>query len=321
MPRTKSPSTPLFPPRLRDLPAHCVVRGSADPHEGANNSHFAIGFEVRLPDRWSGRFLFQGGGGNDGAVANVFGNNTGGQGSPTALARGFAVAATDGGHTARHPAESFGFDPQARIDHAYNAYGKTTLIAKALIRAYYGKNPDRSYVIGCSGGGAPRHDVHAAFPRLFRWRGRMRPRHARSSGATISTAWESKLYRDIAPAGPDGGRILSQAFTNDDLTLLSKAILKTCDELDGATDGAVDNYQACKFDPKTLQCAGAKDATCLGTAAQVSALAAAFAGPHDSAGQKLSAVGPGIRAWPHRAGGDGNWARDQRPLPIRPSRC
>jgi hypothetical protein len=45
----------------QNLPAHCVVRGSADPHDGVNNTHFAIGFEVRLPDRWSGRFLFQGG--------------------------------------------------------------------------------------------------------------------------------------------------------------------------------------------------------------------------------------------------------------------
>lgn len=274
----------------QNLPAHCVVRGSANPHDGANGVHFAIGFEVRLPDRWSGRFLFQGGGGNDGAVNNVFGSNTGAPRSPPALARGFAVAATDGGHTGRS-AESFGFDQQARIDHAYNAYGKTTLIAKALMRAYYGKDPDRSYVIGCSGGGRQVMMFTQRFPDFYDGAVACAPAMRVSSGATISAAWESKLYRDIAPAGPDGGRILSQAFTNDDLTLVSRAILKSCDELDGATDGAVDNYQSCRFDPRVLQCPGAKDASCL-TAAQVSALTAGFAGPHNSAGKKL------YSAWP-----------------------
>ena len=42
-----------------------------------------------------------------------------------------------------------GFDPQARIDHAYNAYDKTAVTAKAIIDLYYGKEPDKSYFTGC----------------------------------------------------------------------------------------------------------------------------------------------------------------------------
>jgi len=284
----------------QDLPAHCIVRGYANPHDGVKNSHFAIGFEVRLPDAWSGRFLFQGGGGNDGSVSNVVGANTGARGSPPALARGFAVAATDGGHNGR-TAESFGFDQQARIDHAWNAYGKTVLIARALMTLYYGRGPDKSYVIGCSGGGRHAMMFSQRFPELFDGVVACAPAMRVASGATISAAWESKLYQAIAPIGADGAPVLSKAFSNEDLTLVSQAILKTCDGLDGAVDGEIDNHAACKFDPKVLECSGAKTAACL-THAQVTALADGFAGPHNSAGTPL------YSAWPWDAGiADAGW--------------
>jgi hypothetical protein len=51
------------------LPAHCVVRGAAAPHTGVDGKAYETRFELRLPTRWSGRFLYQGGGGNDGTVA------------------------------------------------------------------------------------------------------------------------------------------------------------------------------------------------------------------------------------------------------------
>jgi len=38
------------------LPEHCLVRGSANPHTGSDGTQFAIGFQVRLPTQWSGRF-------------------------------------------------------------------------------------------------------------------------------------------------------------------------------------------------------------------------------------------------------------------------
>ena len=110
------------------LPRHCRIRGAINPRIGVNNTPFAIGFELRLPDAWSGRFLFQGGGGNDGSIGNATGNV--GNGSSPALARGMAAVSTDGGHTGGSAAQ-FGFDPQARVDHAYNAYGKTAATARA----------------------------------------------------------------------------------------------------------------------------------------------------------------------------------------------
>jgi hypothetical protein len=48
-------------------PAHCVVRGSAAPHTGVDGKAYETRFELRPPTAWTGRFLYQGGGGNDGA--------------------------------------------------------------------------------------------------------------------------------------------------------------------------------------------------------------------------------------------------------------
>jgi hypothetical protein len=46
-----------------------VVRGSAAPRTGADGKRYETRFELRLPTAWSGRFLYQGDGGNDGVVA------------------------------------------------------------------------------------------------------------------------------------------------------------------------------------------------------------------------------------------------------------
>ena len=82
---------------------------------GADGKPYETRFELRLPTEWSGRFFYQGGGGNDGTVAPAIGRNTGSFDGP-ALARGFAVVSTDAGHQGATP--EFGLDPVARIDHA-----------------------------------------------------------------------------------------------------------------------------------------------------------------------------------------------------------
>ena len=265
------------------LPAHCRIRGAIKPRIGVNNTPFAIGFELRVPDAWSGRFFFQGGGGNDGSIGNATGNV--GNSSPPALARGMAAVLTDGGHTGGSAAQ-FGFDPQARIDHAYNAYGKTAATAKAIVDLYYGRAPLKSYFAGCSGGGRQGMMFTQRYPSAFDGVIGIAPAMRVATGAAISSAWESITYRSIAPRDPNGNPILSQAFSNADLTLVSNAILAKCDALDGVADGSVNNFQACQFDPAVLQCSGTKDASCL-SPEQVGALRKGFGGPRDSSGREL----------------------------------
>ena len=119
---------------------------------------YAIGFEMRLPDAWNGRFFYQANGGTDGSVVTASGGFGGGP-ATSPLAQGFAVISSDAGHNAaQNP--TFGIDPQARLDYGYQAVAKLTPMAKAVIQTAYGKGPDRSYFGGCSNGG--RHTLVAA---------------------------------------------------------------------------------------------------------------------------------------------------------------
>ena len=267
----------------QSLPEHCIVQGKINPRTGVNNTPFAIGFELRLPAQWSGRFFFEGGGGNDGSCSPATGATRNG-GRP-ALSRGFATAKSDGGHIGSS-ATMFGFDPQARIDHAYNAFDKTAVTAKAIIALYYGKKPDKSYFGGCSGGGRQGMMFTQRFPEYFDGVIASAPAMSVATAASISVAWEAIAYNSIAPKDAAGNPILSQAFSNADLTLAANAILQKCDGRDGLVDGMINNRAKCSFDPSVLQCTGVKEATCL-SPEQVSALKKGFGGPFNSAGKAL----------------------------------
>ena len=284
------------------LPAHCIVRGAIEPRVGADGRKYEIRFELRLPTAWSGRFMYQGGGGNDGVVRPAVGRNTGSLADAApALARGFAVVTTDAGH--QGPGPEFGLDPVARVDNAYAAHDRTAVTAKEIIRRQYGRGPDKSYFAGCSGGGRQGMMFAQRYPGHFDGIIASAPAMSVSSGATIAAAWDTIIYTGIAPADAGGRKILSKAFSNSDLNLVASGILAACDAKDGIADGMVQNVGACRFDPNALKCRGAKDDNCL-SAAQVGALAKAFAGPKTAGGQPLYAGqpwDPGISAPAWRA--------------------
>jgi feruloyl esterase len=289
------------PGALPALPAHCLVRGAIAPRTGVDGKHYETRFELRLPTTWSGRFFYQGGGGNDGTVRPAIGQNTGSF-SEGALARGFAVVSTDAGH--QGPTPEFGLDPEARIDHAYRSHERTVVAAKALIARYYGRGPDKSYFVGCSGGGRQGLMFAQRYPAFFDGIVACAPAMSVSSGATIAAAWDTATFLGVAPKDDMGRPILSRAFSPADLELVSKAVLAACDGADGVVDGMVQRVGGCRFDPAVLRCAAEKTASCL-TAAQVSALSRAFGGPKTSSGQQLYAgqpwdpgiSAPGWRGW------------------------
>ena len=272
------------------LVAHCKVNGKMAERMGQDGKPYHIGFELRLPTAWNGRFLYQGGGGNDGVVRPAVGP----QAAPGyALNRGFAVVTTDAGH--QTPTADFGFDPIARTDNAYNAHDKVAVTAKELIRRFYSRPADKSYFIGCSGGGRQAMMFTQRFPSYFDGVIAMAPAMRVSKGATIAAAWDTQALQAIAPKGADGQPVLSQALSDSDLALVREGILNRCDALDGVADGLVSNPAACKFDVSALQCKGTKDDSCLATA-QVGALQKMFTGARNSAGQPL------YFSWPWDAG-------------------
>jgi feruloyl esterase len=143
---------------------------------------------MRLPSNWNGRFLYQGGGGNDGIVRPAVGPQA--TADKPALARGFAVVTTDAGH--QGPSADFGFDPVARVDNAYNAHDKVAITAKQILQSYYAKPADKSYFIGCSGGGRQGMMFTQRFPHHFDGVIAMAPAMRVSKGATIAAMWDSK---------------------------------------------------------------------------------------------------------------------------------
>ena len=102
--------------------AHCLVKGEVNKHTGADGVEYGDRFELRLPDAWTGRLLFQGGGGLDGMINPALGAMAVGSGEKDALSRGYAVASTDGGHQGKSPMDaSFGSDPEALADYQYRS--------------------------------------------------------------------------------------------------------------------------------------------------------------------------------------------------------
>jgi hypothetical protein len=274
------------------IPAHCLVTGNMFSRTGTNGS-YAIGFQMRMPTNWNGRYYYQGNGGLDGSVSAATGQ-TGGGPVTGALYQGFAVISSDAGHTGAQTT-LFGFEPQARLDYGYQAAQKLTPMAKALIRAAYGRAPDRSYFGGCSNGG--RHTLVATSRLAEEYDGYL----AGAPGynlpkAAVAQIWGAQQWATAYTAGTtivSNGRTLpdlSTAFTSSERSLVSKRILAKCDALDQASDGIVSDTAACQrafsVADDVPTCTGARDGTCL-TSQQKQILTSVHAGAKTTAGASI----------------------------------
>ena len=281
-----------------NYPAHCRVQGSINDRTGVDGKPYAIGYEVRLPESWNGKFFFQGGGGTNGFLVPAVGsllNST----ESNALSQGYAVASTDGGHNGGQSDVSFGLDPQARSDYGYNAVGTLTPAAKQIISRRYGRGPERSYLMGCSNGGRDAMVAATRFADQFDGMVAANPGFNLPKAA-IAQQWDTQQFM---AAG--AGQLPKDAFPPSVLNAVSNRILAKCDALDGAVDGIVNNRSACQaaFNIATdvPTCTGAPDGSCA-TAAQKTALQKIFGGAKNSAGQALYASFP----WDAGVSG-GNW--------------
>ncbi|MBF9003156.1 tannase/feruloyl esterase family alpha/beta hydrolase [Vibrio nitrifigilis] len=275
------------------LPAHCRINGAINERIGADGKKYAIQFELRMPTNWHGEFLFQGGGGLDGFVANAVGSiPVHGATAAPALQRGFAVVSMDGGHEGRNA--EFAHDQQARLDYAYQAVGKVTSTAKQLIRHYYNEKITHSYFMGCSNGGREAMIAAERYPTEFNGIIAGDPGF-RLSHAAIGEVWDTQILSSIAPKDKQGKPILSQAFSQAELNMVSKAIVQECDGKDGLKDGIINNYPACHFNPVELQCKNGEVEHCL-SKNKVDALNKVFAGAKNSQGNTL------YSSWPFDTG-------------------
>jgi feruloyl esterase len=256
---------------------------------------YSIGFEMRLPENWNGRFFYQANGGLDGSVVAAVGDTSGGGPLTSALAQGFAVISSDAGHDALQ-VPFFGIDPQARLDYGYQAVGKLTPMAKSVIRDAYGKRPSYSYIGGCSNGG--RHTMVAAARYGDQYDGYL----VGSPGFNLPKAAVASIYGAqqyatqavpgaVYTSGPFAGLPdISGAFTQQERQLVVDSLLAKCDALDGIADGMVQDSASCQdafsLDADVPTCSGARDGTCL-SAGQKVAIGSIFSGAKTSTGDPI----------------------------------
>lgn len=282
------------------LPEHCEVVGRINERAGVRGQNYAVAFRLRLPTDWNGRFFFQGGGGTNGSIGDGLGALQGQQ-PGVALTSGYAVVTQDSGHdntTNNDPAvagaQSFGFDPQARSDFGYNSYDQVTRTAKAIVRQFYGRAPEKSYFVGCSEGGREGLMVSQRFPEHFDGilscdPGLHLPR------AAAAQAFDSQMFATVAReqglVDANGHPFLNKTFTDDDLALVAAAVASACDGLDGLADGMVQQFTACTSAVVApalarVTCAAAKADGCL-SATQVKALTSIFDGLKSASGDAI----------------------------------
>jgi feruloyl esterase len=263
--------------RDTDKGKYCKVTGTIAP---------AVGFEVDLPlEHWTQRFVQAGCGGMCGTVNASIGNA--GTCAP-ALNGEFAVAGDDMGHSGGMggpgaggpPSGSFGTDPDARIDFAYRANHETTLVAKALIKAFYGQPQKFAYFTGCSDGGREALAEAERYPNDFDGISAGAPVLAISVHNSFFHGWENVINKR-----PDGSPILLRSR----LSIVREAVAAHCPTLSGVEDGLLEDPFSCKFDPAWIQCpASAADTSKCLTAEETAVLKKYYEGASDAQGHAFT---------------------------------
>lgn len=257
-----------------DLPAYCEVTATLSPAEGS-----AIGVVYRLPESWNGKVLGLGGGGWAGNLTL--------QAASEGLSKGYATLQTDGGHASTDVWDnSWAANPEAAKDFSWRAIHEMTKSGKKLVADRYGREPDRAYFHGCSTGGRMALMEAQRHPDDY---------DAIIAGAPVYTlqVQTSAVLRNNTFARNNGG------FTAEDLKLVQSSVIAACDEADGLKDGLINDPRQCSWDPKEIECTGAKTASCLAPS-QVASLRVIYDGVRAPDGQWAM--------FPMSRGGEAGWS-------------
>ena len=190
---------------------------------------------------------------------------------------------------------TFGWDPQARRDYGGAAIGPVVRAAKALVRTFYGKAPEFTYYAGGSKGGQEAMMAAQRFPEEFDAVLVGYPGFHLAYAGAVEQMWDAQAFGQAAKAmgftTAEGLPLAGKAMSEEDLLLVSGAVLKACDALDGLADGMVENYTACttaRVAPalEALACTGPKTTDCL-LRAQIAAMRKVMDGARSREGRLL----------------------------------
>lgn len=246
------------------LPEFCRVAGQIHPSSDSD-----IGFEVWLPtESWNGRLHGVGIGGFAGVIDyDVL---------ATTIAGGQVGLATDTGHRGGVLDSSWAKGhPEKVRDYGTRAVHVSTVAAKAIIRAFYGRAQTHSYWVGCSGGGRQGLMEAAYYPEDY---------DGVLAGAPAASWTGLAMAMTNALQAQEGA---GAAIRNDQMPLLESEVLRQCDAVDGLRDGLVSDPRRCAFDPTRIDCETSSSPSCFAPQ-QIAALQRIYAGPRDASGRQIT---------------------------------
>ncbi len=246
-------------------PAYCKIFGTIT---------IDIGFEVRLPVDWNGRFYMVG---NEGSGGRFNERNMG-----TALRMNYATASTDQGYDGAVEGDSYGYNNRQKvIDYGFRATHLSALAAESVIEAYYDTPAAYSYFVAGSAGARQALMEAQRFPDDFDGILLSAPVH-NITKVHMWGLWKAKAFSGTGHIDPAK------------LPALAKAVYKECDDDDGVLDGVISDPLSCRFEPdEHLQlCEDSPTSPDCFTAAQIAALVAVYNGVRNSKGDDLFAGQP-----------------------------
>jgi len=236
---TVSGTSIVHPDAKKGTSEYCRVTGEIASVQTENPP---IRFQINLPSRWNRKTVQFGGGGFNGIVISGTDNFISAPGSISPpLDRGYATFGGDSGHSGMNG--KFGLNAEALANFCGESVKRTRDLAVAIMKAYYGRAPQRTYYIGGSKGG---HEALVAAQRYGAdYDGAIAYYPANQNQAMV-LSWHRILHASR------GSSWLNPAKQK----LLHQKELESCDELDGVADGIISNVEGCRkvFAVAALRC-------------------------------------------------------------------
>lgn len=253
-----------------ELPKYCRARGTIGGR---------VQFEMRLPERWSGRFMMAGCGGFCGELLP---DKPGHSNSINeALKRGYAAIAHDSGHQAKSWEVHWSSDAETLELWAHKILPVVSQAGLQMVRSIYGKQPHHKYFSGCSNGGRLGLMAAQRYPDLFDGIAAGGSIHDLSGNAGLWGNW-------LITTNQSGA---SSLFPQTKVRQIEKLVLDRCDRIDGSEDGTIDDPRRCKVDFRKAICSGgnAPGAECL-SAAEAGVLERLYSGVRNGKGETIYPV-------------------------------
>jgi hypothetical protein len=229
-----------------------------------------IPIEVWMPlTGWNGKLIGLSNGGFAGQIDYM--------GLGASMAKGYAAAATDTGHSGSAADASWALGhPEKVVDFGHRGIHEMTRVAKLVAQQYFGSVPSRSYFTGCSDGGREALMEVQRYPDDYD--GVLAGAPANYWTGLLSLGISDTQALNATPAS-----FIPQAK----IPTIASAVLAACDKFDGVSDGILNDPRQCHFDPSSIRCKAGEDSNSCLTEPQVTALKQIYAGLQDAKGQTI----------------------------------